>query len=79
MKQLFYVEVAEFQPPDTVKSYFTGAFQAFIPDREVFTHPSSCILFSFSQNTSNYFLRRGFQSLRAQFLSENVSGKYCYL
>ena len=23
------VQVAEFQPPDTVKSYFTGAFQAF--------------------------------------------------
>ena len=26
---LFYVQVAEFQPPDTVKNYFTGAFQAF--------------------------------------------------
>ena len=28
-KQLFCVQVAEFQPPDTVKNYFTGAFQAF--------------------------------------------------
>ena len=26
---LFHVQVAEFQPADTVKSYFTGAFQAF--------------------------------------------------
>ena len=29
MKLLFYVQVAELQPPDTVKNYFTGAFQAF--------------------------------------------------
>ena len=28
-KLLFSVKVAEFQPPDTVKNYFTGAFQAF--------------------------------------------------
>ena len=28
-KLLFGVQVAEFQPPDTVKNYFTGAFQAF--------------------------------------------------
>ena len=28
-KRLFYIQVAEFQPPDTVKNYFTGAFQAF--------------------------------------------------
>ena len=26
---LFHVHVAEFQPPDTVKNYFTGSFQAF--------------------------------------------------
>ena len=25
---LFHVQVAEFQPPDTVKNYFAGAFQA---------------------------------------------------
>ena len=24
--RLFYVQVAEFQPPDTIKNYFTGAF-----------------------------------------------------
>ena len=28
-KLLFYVQVSEFQPTDTVKNYFTGAFQAF--------------------------------------------------
>ena len=28
-KLLFCVQVAEFQPPDTVKNYFTCAFQAF--------------------------------------------------
>ena len=26
---LFHVKVAKFQPPDTAKNYFTGAFQAF--------------------------------------------------
>ena len=26
---LFHVQVAEFQPPDTVKKYFTSAFKAF--------------------------------------------------
>ena len=28
-KPLFYLQVAQFQPPDTVKNYFTGNFQAF--------------------------------------------------
>ena len=28
-KLLFYVQVAEFQPPDTVQNYFTDTFQAF--------------------------------------------------
>ena len=28
-KLLFYVKVADFQPPNTVKNYFKGAFQAF--------------------------------------------------
>ena len=28
-KLLFHVQVAEFQPPNTAKNYFTGAFQAF--------------------------------------------------
>ena len=32
---LFHVEVAEFQPEDAVKNHFTGAFQAFIKEREV--------------------------------------------
>ena len=40
-----------------------------------FTHPPSCILPSFSQNASRYFFRRGFGSVRAQFLSGNISGK----
>ena len=26
--KLFHIQVAEFQPPDTEKSYFTGGFQA---------------------------------------------------
>ena len=26
---IFYVQVAEFQPPDTVKNYFIDAFQVF--------------------------------------------------
>ena len=96
-KRLFYVQVAEFQPPDTVKNYFTGAFQAFytrsrsihskafiylksqktvcegvnllwscemprgwcqlqVNEKNSFTHPSSCILTSFSQNTSELLL-----------------------
>ena len=28
-KCLFYVQIAEFQQPDTVRNYFTGVFQAF--------------------------------------------------
>ena len=28
-KHLFHVQVAEFQPPDIVKNYFTSAFQVF--------------------------------------------------
>ena len=104
-KLLFHVKNADFQPPDTVKNYFTGAFQAFytrsrsshskafiysksqkticegvtlswscemptckLTKKNSFTHPPLCILPSFSQN-------RGFESLRAQFLSGNVNGK----
>ena len=113
--RLFLVQVAEFQPPDTAKNYFTDPFQAFytrsrsiyskafiylksqktvkelicyevarsreagaylhVNEKNSFTHPSSCILPSFSQNNQNYFFRRGLESLRAQFLSGNVSGK----
>ena len=90
---LFYVQVAELRPPDTVKNYFKGAFQAFytrsrsnhskpfiylkslkivceevnlwwrfeIPTcnftkKNSFTHLSSFILPSFSQNTSRSLL-----------------------
>ena len=28
-KLLFYVQVAEYRPAETIKNYFTGAFQAF--------------------------------------------------
>ena len=34
-KLLFRVPVEEFQPPDTVKNYFTGPFKHFIQEREV--------------------------------------------
>ena len=80
-----FLKVPEFQPPHTVKKYFTSAFQSFYTSRgssyskalmylkslkiiceEVlltcklrkknsFTHPPSCILPSFSQNTHDYF------------------------
>ena len=40
-KLLFYVQVAEFQPPDAVKNYFTGAFQAFYT-RSRSSHLISC-------------------------------------
>ena len=32
---LFHVQVVEFQPPDTIKEYFTSAFQEFIWKRDV--------------------------------------------
>ena len=94
--RLFLVQVAEFQPPDTAKNYFTDPFQAFytrsrsiyskafiylksqktvkelicyevarsreagaylhVNEKNSFTHPSSCILPSFSQNTSELLL-----------------------
>ena len=34
-KLLFRVQAEEFQPPDTVKNYFTGPFKRFIQEREV--------------------------------------------
>ena len=37
---LFHVQVSEFQPPDTVKNYFTSAFQAFyIRERSGYLKP----------------------------------------
>ena len=48
-----------------------------------FAHPPSCILSSFFfRMFQDYFFRRGFESVRAQFLSGNVSlvsGNKCYL
>ena len=35
VKLLFHVQVEEFQPPDTVKNYFTGPLKCFIEEREV--------------------------------------------
>ena len=115
-KRLFYVQVSEFEPPDTVKSYFTGAFRAFCT-RSRSSH-SKAFIYLKSQKTvcegvnvmklrdaqrlvstckltkkprshillhafclhflrlhHNYFFRRGFESLRAQYLAGNVSGK----
>ena len=40
------------------------------------THTPSCILPSFSHD---YFFQRGFESVKAQFLSGNINGKLCYL
>ena len=34
-KLLFRVPVEEFQPPDTVKNYFTGPFKCFIQEQKV--------------------------------------------
>ena len=84
-----------FQPPDTVKNYFTSAFQAFyirmrsghskvfiylkslkiicqedkcnegarnqsaVYEENTFTDPLSCILPSFSQNSSRLLLPKG--------------------
>ena len=81
---LFHAQVAEFQPPDTVRNYFTSAFQAFyimklrdaslqVYEKNSFTHLLSCILPSFSQNASRLLFRRGFESVRAQFLSAESS------
>ena len=41
--------------------------------KNFFTHPPSCILPSFSQNTHDYLFRRGFESEQAQFLSGSIS------
>ena len=46
-----------------------------VNEKNSFTHPPSYILSSFSQNTHDYFFRRGFESVRAQFVSGNISGK----
>ena len=41
---------------------------------KTFTYPASCILLSFSKKHHDYFFRRVFESVRAQFVSGNVSG-----
>ena len=47
---LLHVQVAEFQPPETVKNYFTSAFQAFYArtrsnHSKVFTYLKSLEIF----------------------------------
>ena len=46
-----------------------------VNEKNSFSYLHSCILPSFSQNTHDYFSRRGFESEPAQFRSESVSGK----
>ena len=108
---LFHVRVAVFQPPDVVKIYFTGRFEAFYTrmrsshwkafiylkslqiiceeansyvmklrdakckEKNSFIHRPLCILPSFSQNTSDWFFWRVFESVRAKFISRNISEK----
>ena len=43
-------------------------------EKNSFTYPGSCILFSFYENTSRYFFRRVLESVRPQFLSRNIAG-----
>ena len=107
----FHVQVAEFQPPDTVKNYFTDTFYT----RPRSSHPKAFIylkflktvcekvylsnlqlygtklfctfsfmyfVFIFFRMFQDCFFRRGFESVRAQFLSGNISlisGNKCYL
>ena len=102
---LFHVQVIEFQPPDTVKNYFTSAFQAFYTrtrssHSKTFIYLKSmkiicnevprCQLASSRKKTishilfhvfclhflrmhHDYFFQRGFESVRAQFLSAESS------
>ena len=109
---LFHVKVAEFQPPETVKNFFTGAFQAFykrtrsghskafislkslktICQEVICKNVARCqtailrkkplshiLLYVFSLHFlrmhHDYFYRQGFESVRIQFLSGNISGK----
>ena len=44
-------------------------------EKNSFSNLHSCILPSFSQNTHDYFSRRGFESEPAQFLSGSISGR----
>ena len=44
-------------------------------EKNSFSHLHVRILPSFSQNTHDYFSRRGFKSEPAQFLSGSISGK----
>ena len=108
----FPVQVAEFQPLDTVKNYFTGAFQAFYTrtrssHSKAFMYLKSLkticeevnLLCSWEMSTckltkktlsnillhvfclhflrmhDDYFFQRSFESVWAQFLSGNISGK----
>ena len=44
-----------------------------VNEKNSFSHTPSCILPSFSQNTSRYFFQRGFESVQAKFLSGNIN------
>ena len=44
-----------------------------VNEKNFFSHTPSCILPSFSQNTSRYFFQRGFESVQAKFLSGNIN------
>ena len=106
-----HVKVAEFQLPDTIKNYFTGAFQAFYT-RTRSSHSKafiylkslkticeevnlrwSCKMLTikftkksrhafclhFLSMHHDYFFQRGFESVRARFLSGNNKRKVMLL
>ena len=112
---LFHVQVAVFQPANTVKNYFTGAIEAFYTrtrsshlkayiylkylkiiceevnslwscemtnckytKKNSVTYPPSCNTFClhFLRTNHDYFFQRGFESVRAKFLSGNINKKY---
>ena len=61
----FHVQVAEFQPADTMKNYFTGAFQAFYTSQK---DASRILLYVFPLHVlrthHDYFFRRVFESVQ---------------
>ena len=109
---LFHVQVAEFKTADTVKNYFTGAFQAFSTrtrsshvkafnylkslkiiceevnswwscemltckfTKKTLSHIYLHVFCSYFQRShDHYFFQRGFEGVRAKFLSGSISKK----
>ena len=79
---IFYVQVAEFQPPDTVKNYFIDAFQVFYRKRTKSSHSKASIFLESLKITCeeicNEVARCQPASLPKKTLSQILLHEFCF-